>query len=42
LPRQEQEATKSALAATETIPIGRQPGLPRTARAIASGAACHE
>ena len=32
------ETTTSALAATETTAIGRQPGSPRTARAIVKGA----
>jgi hypothetical protein len=32
------KTTKSALAAKETTAIGRQPGSPRTARAIVSGA----
>ena len=33
------KTTKSALATSETTPIGRQPASPRTARAIVNGAA---
>jgi hypothetical protein len=36
--RQDQKTTRSALAATETRAVGRQPGSPRTARAMVSGA----